>query len=496
MRVVLVNPENPNTFWSFKYALKFVSKKASHPPLGLLTVAAMLPEEWEKKLIDMNVSTLTAEDLSGADIVFIGGMSIQRASARKAISLAKKLGIKIVAGGPLFTTEWKDFEDVDYLVLNEAEVTLPEFLRDLELGRAKHIYRTGELPELSNTPIPKWDLINMNKYATMGLQYSRGCPFDCEFCDITLLYGHKVRTKSSEQIVAELDSLYSHGWRGGVFFVDDNFIGNKLKLKNEVLPAIIGWMNERGNPFNFNTEASIDLSDDAALMNMMVDAGFDSVFVGIESPSDESLAECNKIQNRERDLVASVRRIQKAGMQVFGGFIVGFDNDTSSIFERVTSFIQESRIITAMVGLLNAPSGTRLYNRLLSEGRLLNEISGDNTDFSMNFVPKMDRAILVKGYRDIVNKIYSPKYYYRRLKDFLRDYKPTKRARPRISLNDVSAFLKSAFFLGIKEKERSYYWKLLFWSLFRKPKLVPLGITYAIYGYHFRKIFEEYELRQ
>ena len=494
MKILLVNPKNPNTFWSFNYALKFISKKASHPPLGLLTVASMLPEEWDIKLIDMNVNSLSRKDMKGVDLIFIGGMSIQKASAKKVIEMAKEMNVKVVAGGPLFTTEYKEFDDVDYLVLNEAEVTLPLFLKDLETGNPQHIYTTGELPALDRTPLPMWSLIDMSKYATMGIQYSRGCPFDCEFCDITFLYGHRVRTKSAAQIVSELEHLYRHGWRGGVFFVDDNFIGNRLKLKKEVLPSIAGWMEERGYPYHFNTEASIDLSDDDELMEMMIDAGFESVFVGIESPSDESLAECNKLQNRNRDLVESVRKIQMAGIQVFGGFIVGFDSDSSSIFDRIVSFIQDSKIVTAMVGLLNAPHGTRLYKRMVREGRLLGEITGDNTDFSMNFVPAMDKKLLLDGFSDVVNRIYSPKYYYERVKGFLKDYKLHRKRSFHFKFSDLSAFIKSIFLLGIKERERSYYWKLFFWSLFRKPQLVPLAITYTVYGYHFRKVYEDYSL--
>lgn len=493
MKILLVYPKYPDTFWSLKYALKFISKKATHPPLGLLTVAAMLPKEWEKKLVDMNVTTLRDKDLECADYVFISAMSIQKASVKQVITRCQKMGIKIIAGGPLFTIGCEDFEDIghiDHFVLNEAEITLPAFLEDLKNGCAKRIYTSKELPDMQNTPIPLWELINMKKYAIMSIQYSRGCPFSCEFCNIPALYGHKVRTKSKAQIVAELESLYSQGWRGDVFFVDDNFIGNKKRLEEEILPAMIEWMERKRYPFSFNTEASIDLSDDEELMQLMVKAGFTSVFVGIETPNEESLTECNKVQNKNRDLVACVKKIQKFGLQVQGGFIVGFDHDPPSIFERLSTFIQESGIVTAMVGLLNAPHSTKLYQRLVKEGRLLKDVSGDNTDFSINFTPKMNYEILIKGYERILSRIYSPEPYFKRVMTFLREYEPFEKKAFHFRCNYLGAFFKSILFLGIIDKERVYYWKLFFWSLFRRPQLFHLAITFAIYGFHFRKIFE------
>jgi len=492
MKILLVYPKYLDTFWSFEGALKFISKKATHPPLGLLTVAAMLPKDWQKKLIDMNVTTLRDKDLEWADFVFVSAMSIQKASVKQVISRCKKMDIKVVAGGPLFTTEYEEFEDVDYFVLNEAEITLPPFLEDLRNGCAQHIYTSQELPDIQKTPLPLWDLIDMKKYAIMSIQYSRGCPYDCEFCNISALYGRKVRTKSETQIISELEDLYSQGWRGDLFFVDDNFVGRKRKLKEKILPAIIEWMERKRHPFSFYTEASIDLSDDDELMQCMVKAGFTSVFVGIETTNEESLAECNKVQNRNRDLVASVKKIQKFGLQVVGGFIVGFDSDPPSIFEKLSVFIQESGIVTAMVGLLNAPRSTSLYQRLVKEGRLLKDVSGDNTDFSINFIPKMDYEILIKGYKKILSRIYSPEPYYRRVREFLREYRPSQRKAFRFNFSYVGAFLKSILFLGIIERERVYYWKLFLWSLFRRPQLFHLALTFAIYGFHFRKIFGNY----
>ena len=492
MKMLLVYPKYPDTFWSFKYALKFISKKASFPPLGLLTMAAMFPKKWEKKLVDMAVSALPDEDIEWADYVFISAMSIQRESVKKVIAKCKRLGAKIVAGGPLFTTEYEDFEDVDHLVLNEAEVTLPSFLEDLKEGHPKHIYTSDQLPDIKKTPIPLWELVNMKKYASMCIQYSRGCPFNCEFCDVTLLFGHKMRIKTKDQISVELEILYSHGWRGGVFIVDDNFIGNKGKLKKEVLPTMIGWMEKKKYPFSFSTQASINLSDDEELMKMMVQAGFDSVFVGIETPHEESLAECGKIENKNRDLISCIKKIQKFGLEVQGGFIVGFDSDPFSIFERLIAFIQKSGIVTAMVGLLNAPRGTKLYHRLVKENRLLKNISGDNTDLSINFIPKMNHGSLIEGYKRILRTIYSPKHYYERVLTLFRNFESLQRKKSQFRLYHLGAFLKSIWFLGIRGKGRIYYWKLLFWTLFWRQQLFPLAVTYSIYGFHFRKIFRDY----
>jgi len=492
VRILLVYPQYPDTFWSFKHALKFVSKKAAFPPLGLLTVAAMLPAEWEKKLVDMNVARLTDEDIKWADYVFISAMVVQQDSVKEVIARCKRLNTRIVAGGPLFTTGYEEFDGVDHFVLGEAEVTLPLFLEDLEKGCARHVYSSGTRPDISRTPIPLWSLINMNNYSSMNVQYSRGCPFNCEFCDIILLNGHQPRTKEKEQLVAELDELYRRGWREGVFVVDDNFIGNKKKLKLEILPAIIEWRKGKRHPFVLSTEASINLADDEELMQLMVDAGFSTVFIGIETPNEESLLECAKLQNRNRDLVASVKKIQNCGLEVQGGFIVGFDSDPLSIFKNQINFIQKSGIVTAMVGLLNAPPGTRLYQRLKKENRLVKAFTGNNTDCSLNFIPKMNYETLINGYKYILNTIYSPKSYYERVKTFLKEYKPRGDIASRLQFHHIRAFFKSVWFLGISEKGRRYYWKLFLSTLLKQPRKFPIFMSLSVYGYHFRKVVEKY----
>ena len=493
MKILLVHPEYPDTFWSFKYALKFISKKAIYPPLGLLTVAALLPKEWEKKLVDMTITTLDDRDIKWADYVFIGAMSIQKESVKKIIVQCKRLGTKIVAGGPLFTSGYEDFKnDVDYFILNEAEITLPHFLKELEEGHPKHIYTSEQWADVTKTPIPLWKLADINKYASMCIQYSRGCPFNCEFCDVTLLFGHKMRLKTKDQILSELENLYLQGWRGGLFIVDDNFIGNKREVINEILPAMIDWMEERKYPFTITTQTSINLSDDEELIQLMVRAGFSSVFVGIETPNEKSLIECGKLQNKNRDMIACVKKIQKYGLEVSGGFIMGFDNDTPAIFEKIIEFIQKSGIVTAMVGLLNAPRGTKLYQRFIKENRLLKEATGDNTDLSINFIPKMNYKALIDGYKKVLKTIYSPKCYYERVLTLLKNMKPLKKKRYQFHLCYLGAFFKSIWHLGIIGEERIYYWKLFFWSLIRRPQLFPMMITHAIRGFHFREIFKNY----
>jgi len=436
LKILLVSPQYPDTFWSFKHALRFISKKAAFPPLGLLTVAAMLPNEWQKKLVDMNTTTLTDENIKWADYVFISAMIVQKESVKEVIARCRKFNTKIVVGGPLFTTAYKQFElgDVDHFVLGEAEAILPLFLEDLQKGRAQHVYTSNEHPDITKTPIPLWELIN------------------------------------------------------GVFIVDDNFIGNKRKLKGETLPAIIGWSQERKYPFRFFTEASINLADDEELMQLMTKAGFDTVFVGIETPNEKSLVECSKFQNMNRDLIASVKKMQNYGLQVQGGFIVGFDSDPLSIFESQINFIQRSGIVTAMVGLLNAPPGTRLYQRLKRENRLLPGGSGDNTDGTINFIPKMNHETLMNGYKNIVKTIYSSRQHYERIKTFLKEYKPRRMRKGKLHFCEIRALVKSMWVMGVKEKGRRYYWGLFSSTLFKNPRLFPLFITLTIYGFHFRKV--------
>jgi radical SAM superfamily enzyme YgiQ (UPF0313 family) len=486
MNALLIYPSFPDTFWSFRHSLKFIRKKSAFPPLGLLTVGAMMPLEWSKRLIDLNVEKLTDEDLAWADYAFISAMVVQRNSAQQTIARCKEAGLKVVAGGPLFTSEYERFDEVDHFVLNESELTLPAFLADYNRGNVQRIYTTPEYADIQQTPSPMWELISLKRYATMSIQFSRGCPFNCDFCNVTALFGHRPRIKTANQIIAELDNLYDRGWRGQVFFVDDNFIGNKKYLMTQLLPALIEWQKNRKG-FLFNTEASINLADNEDLMHTMVEAGFDTVFIGIETPDEESLAECNKRQNKNRNLIESVKSIQRTGLQVQGGFIVGFDADGPSIFQNQIDFIQKSGIVTAMVGLLQAPPGTKLYERLKKEGRLSGLLTGDNVDGTTNIIPKMDMRQLLKGYEKILHNIYRPRPYYKRIKTFLREYKAPKIKIP-VDFQRFLAFFRTSIRIGVFGKERIQYWNLVVWTLCRCPKLLPLAITLAIHGHHFRKV--------
>jgi radical SAM superfamily enzyme YgiQ (UPF0313 family) len=489
MNILLVYPHYPDSFWSFRNALRFISKKAAAPPLGLITVSAMLPATWQKKLVDMNVSALKIKDIQWADYVFISAMFIQRESVAAVVAECVKQHVKIVAGGPLFTREYQNYPRIDHFILNEAEITLPLFLKDLSGGHPERIYKTNQFPGIKSTPVPDFRLLSRKKYAFMNIQVSRGCPFSCEFCEITSLLGHKVRMKSTRQILNELQTLYELHWRGNVFIVDDNFIGNKHAIKHDLLPAMNVWMQEHNHPFTFTTEASINMADDDELLKLMADTGFKSVFIGIETPDENSLQECNKVQNKNRNLLQSIRKIQHAGIIVSGGFIVGFDSDLPSVFQRQIDFIQQSGIVSAMVGLLNAPKNTKLYYRLEAEKRLINETTGNNTDLSMNFIPRMNKHELITGYKRIIHEIYTTKPYYKRIRRLLLNYKPHNTKPVRISITNITAFLKSIFIIGVFNKGRIDYWKFLVWTLFKKPGSIVDAIEYTIYGYHYRTVF-------
>lgn len=487
MNILLLYPEFPDTFWSFRHALKFVRKKASLPPLGLLTVAAMLPGNWQRRLIDLNVRPLRKEDIAWADMAFVSAMAVQQESARATIARCKASGLPVVAGGPLFTTGYTEFPEVDYFVLDEAEITLPRFLADLDEGIPQRCYSAGEFPDLTLSPMPAWELLDMKQYASMAIQFSRGCPYRCDFCNVTTLFGHKIRTKTSQQIIAELEGLRKQGWKESIFFVDDNFIAHRSYLKNELLPALIDWRSANDIATKFYTECSINLADDAALMHLMAAAGFNQVFIGIETPENTALQACGKQHNTSRNMLEDIRLIQHAGIEVQGGFIVGFDSDTPSIFRKQAEFIQKSGIVTAMVGILQALPGTKLYDRLKSEGRLLQHSSGDNTDSNTNIVPKMDPEILRNGYREMMHYLYSPKNYYRRIRTLLEEYR-APRPRQRFRIGQFMAFARSTVLLGIIGRERFQYWKMLAWTIVNRQQALPLAVTLAIYGHHFRKV--------
>ncbi len=489
MKILLVYPQYPDTFWSFKYALRFAGKKATIPPLGLLTVAAMLPEAWEKKLVDLNTAVLLDHQIEWADMVFISAMLIQKPGAQEVIRRCKDLGKTVVAGGPAFTAQPEQFEGVDHMVLNEAEITLPLFLSDLAQGRLQPVYTSTEKPVLTSTPRPLWSLIPLEDYAVIPVQYSRGCPFSCEFCDIIVMYGQTPRTKTPDQMIQELQSLYDTGWRGDVFIVDDNFIGNKHNVK-QLLPVLIEWQRGKNFPFNLLTEASVNLADDKPLMRLMREANFRNIFLGIETPSSDTLKSCGKTQNASRDLTQAVKTIQEHGMQVMGGFIVGFDGDSEAVFQSQIDFIQKTGIVQAMVGLLNALPQTPLWHRLRAEGRLRKDTTGENTDGSLNFSPLMGDKKLLEGYRKILSTIYSPKFYYRRINTFIRNYRPNIIKR-QASSGDFFALLRSMWHIGILSKSRFPYWILMIKTLLIRRSAFPEAVELAISGQHFQRITEK-----
>ena len=492
MKVLLVYPEFPETYWSFRHALSFVGKRSAFPPLGLLTVSAMLPASWEKRVVDMNVRKLKPSDLDWADLVFATAMLVQKDSLREVVDRAKAKGKRIAIGGPYVTTTM-DMVDADHIFLGEAETTLPEFIKDLEQGKTKKTYQAAERPPLSITPIPDFHLAELKRYSAMSVQYSRGCPFNCEFCDIIEIYGRVPRTKSNQQMLNELDALRRVGWRGPVFIVDDNFIGNKKSVR-KLLPELAEWQERYGHPFELFTEASVNLADDDALLSDMRRAGFYRVFLGIETPVEESLKEAQKTQNRG-NLIEAVKKIQSYGMEVMAGFIVGFDNDPDDIFERQIRFIRDSAIPLAMVGLLNALPDTQLWRRLEREGRLLKESDGNNTNCSLNFVPRMDPTRLVEGYKSIMRTIYSPAEYYRRSLDCLGWVKqtvlPTK-TRTSLTGSNIAALIRIILKLGIRDGERVEFWRFMGRVLAHHREKFEEAMSFAVTGYHFRKLTEAY----
>jgi radical SAM superfamily enzyme YgiQ (UPF0313 family) len=486
MNVLLISPQTPDTFWSFKHVLRFVSKRSTFPPLGLLTVAALLPREWELKVVDLNVTRLHEEDLRRADLVMISAMLVHEASVREVVARCAALGKRVVAGGPLFTTGHEAFPEIQHFVLGEAEELIPRLVADLQSGKLQPIYQAANRPNLALTPVPRWDLVDLRHYVTMAVQFSRGCPFDCEFCDIIVMNGRVPRTKPPAQLIAELEALRQRGWRDMVFVVDDNFIGDKRRTK-ALLQEMIAWRKRMRPEMGFLTEASVNLADDAELRAMMVEAGFTKVFVGIETPSAESLEECRKFQNQGRDLVAAVQTLQRDGLQVMGGFIVGFDSDKPDIFQRQFEFIQRSGVVTAMVGLLSALPQTRLYQRLKREGRLESRSSGNNTDATLNFRPKLSREFLQSGYRELMRRLYEPGAYYQRIRTFMKNHRPTG-PHLRLSRADFEAFVKSFWLLGVWHRGRVAYWRFFWSTLLRRPRQFRYGMELAIVGYHFRRV--------
>ncbi len=486
-KILMIYPKIPPTYWSYKYALPFLGYRATMPPLGLITIAAMLPDNYEVRLVDLNIQELRREDITGADLVFISAMIVQKESLQQVVKFCNECGTPIAAGGPYPTTSHQNIQGVDYFILNEGEITLPRFLHDLEHGTPQKIYMDTTKPDITKTPAPRYDLLEINAYATMAVQSSRGCPFNCEFCDIIEMFGRTPRYKLPEQLTNEMDRIYETGFRGSLFIVDDNFIGNKSKVR-EILNAITAWQKSKNYPYTLFTEASINLAQDEPLMEQMVKAGFDMVFVGIETPNQKTLALTQKQQNTKADILESIKKIQHSGLEVSGGFIVGFDNDDEDIFDLQIEFIQKAGIPIAMIGTLVALPNTQLYRRLEREGRILGDATGNNTHaVELNFVPTMPRETLLAGYKRIISTIYKPKYYFNRCRRLLKRIPANETNGKPIQANDVYAFFLSL----VKQTFSSYgfhYVRLLLSAIVHNPGKFPLAVNLAVKGYHFFKM--------
>ncbi len=493
-KILMVYPETPMTYWSFKYIMKLVGRRSAFPPLGLMTVASLLPDRFDVTLVDMNTEPLKEKTVKQADLVFVSAMMIQKESFDRVVALCNRLGTPVVAGGPYPTGSHRDIAGVDHFILGEAETILPRFIEEWERGEARPVYAGETRPDITKTPAPRFDLVKHRHYTTMSLQYSRGCPFNCEFCDIIELFGRVPRTKTPAQFVAEMDALYRTGYRGPLFIVDDNFIGNRRNVK-ELLAEVARWQKEREYPYMITTEASVNLADDEELMDLMMDAGFNKVFLGIETPVAESLEHAGKKQNLKGSLLGGVERIQRRGMEVTAGFIIGFDSDPENVFDLQIDFIRESGIPMAMAGLLIALPNTRLYRRLAAEGRILQETSGNNThSFSTNFIPAMDGEKLVRGYKRLISQIYTPKEYFGRCLTLMERMPRVRVGRGAYSfwtiLLVVRIFLSSVF----RQVFSSYggeYLRYLAAAMRIRPGMFPKAVKMALFGYHFIRITKE-----
>jgi radical SAM superfamily enzyme YgiQ (UPF0313 family) len=492
MQVLLVHPEVPITYWGFQHSLPLVEKRASLPPLSLVTLAALLPKHWELRLIDMNITPLTDQALQWADAVLVGGMLIQLPSMLQVLQRAKSLGRKTIVGGPACTTSPHLFAEADHVFLGEAEERQAALVAAVEGSRPMPHLLEGlpkVRPSLTHVPVPRFELLDVNAYCSMSIQYSRGCPYSCEFCDIIEIFGRVPRVKSASQVLAELDTLYALGFRGSVFFVDDNFIGNKRAV-GELLLQVTHWQAQHGNPFTFYTEASLNLAKEPDLLAAMVNAGFCSVFVGIESPSTKALQQSGKKQNVGVDLRAAVRTITRAGLEVFGGFIVGFDSDSEEIFEEQRALLENLPVPLAMVGLLMALPGTALARRLATEGRLRQRASGDQFG-RPNFEPTLSESTLLERYALLMKEIYGTSAYYGRCEALLDDIGPPSVHTP-TTWADIRYVLRSMLYGGLLGHARIRYWRLLFRGIRRGLFGLRIVTTMVIRGYHLMRYTEEH----
>jgi radical SAM superfamily enzyme YgiQ (UPF0313 family) len=490
LKTLLIWPKFPPSFWGFEGFLGMMREAAITPPLGLITVAALCPASWKLRLIDHSFEEITDADLSGADLVMVSAMYAQRADALDILRRARSLGTRTFIGGPWASSEPDVVQrEADHVMVGEAEEVFAAIALELENGTAQPVYRVAEKPDLSVSPIPRFDLLRMDKYVQMPVQFARGCPFQCDFCDIITIYGRKVRGKTSAQLIAELECLRELGWRGEVFIVDDNFIGNR-KNSLQLCRELAEWGGARGKPFSFYTQASVDLADRPELMTAMVAANFMYVFLGIETPSSEALMGSKKFQNLKRDTLEQVRIIQQNGLWVLAGFIVGFDSDDETIFERQRKFIEQSAIAWAMAGVLQAPPTTPLFDRMKAEGRYIDESEAISNFSAPNFRTIMPLPTLLKGLSQLLTDLYDPKTYFERALRSLEAWQPRPAQKPKVTtpLYDLRVLVLSIWTQGIKSTYRREYWSF-FATVIRRyrgsPTRLWMGLSLLLTAHHF-----------
>jgi radical SAM superfamily enzyme YgiQ (UPF0313 family) len=494
MKALLLYPQFPQSFWSYDRYLQMAGLKALLPPLGIITVASMLPEDWEIRFADRNVESEAEADWEWCDLVIVSAMLAQRADFLSLIRKGVKLDKKVAVGGPYPTSIPKDALDAgaQYLVLDEGEMTIPMFLEAIAQGEPQGVFRSAEKPDVTSTPMPRFDLLKQKAYLTMSIQFSRGCPFNCEFCDIITLYGRKPRTKTPAQTLGELQRLYDLGWRGPLFIVDDNFIGNQRNVKL-FLRELIPWMEERNYPFVLITEASINLADDPEMLDLMRRSGFFAVFLGIETPDEDSLKVTRKLQNTRSPMIEACQKINEAGLLIYAGFIIGFDGERKGAGDRIQTFVDATRIHQPMLGILQAPPNTALWDRLEREERLEytnfdDRHSGDQNSL-MNFIPTRPKTEIAEEYIDAMWTMFDPQKYLKRCMDqCLNIADPSfKRQWSNFTLKqELLLFARVAWHQGIRRAEtRVQFWRQLFTMLIRKPKLFDLYISMCAEGEHF-----------
>jgi radical SAM superfamily enzyme YgiQ (UPF0313 family) len=489
MRVLMIYPLFPKSLWSFEKVLELVDRKVLLPPLGLVTVAAILPQTWEYKLVDRNVRAVTEAEWAWADVVIMSAMIVQKEDLVAQIQEAKRRGKLVAVGGPFPTSvpEVSLEAGADFMILDEGEITLPLFVEAIERGDRSGMFRSdGVKPDVTTTPVPRFDLLELDQYDSMSIQFSRGCPFQCEFCDIIVLYGRKPRTKTPEQLLAELDCLYNLGWRRSIFMVDDNFIGNKRNVKL-LLRELKEWQKSHQYPFSITTEASIDLADDQELMDLMMECHFTAVFLGIETPDESSLAMTKKFQNTRSSLADAVERITRTGLRVMAGFIIGFDGEKSGAGDRIVRFAEQAAIPTTTFGMLQALPNTALWDRLEREGRLLAKDANLNQTTLMNFKPTRPIEEIAREYVEAFCAVYDPeKYLDRTYRHFLMLGAPRIQAPSQFpSLIDLKALAIVIWRQGFKRSTRWKFWHHLFSIIKNNPGQWDHYLTVCAHNEHF-----------